>query len=66
MNNANASDMMPASHAMIVSLLTASVAISSASLGTGEALIALTLLSLDLWRGLYVTGFWLAAALLSQ
>jgi hypothetical protein len=51
---------------MIASLLTAGVAISSASLGTGEALIALTLLALDLWIGLYVTGSWLAAALLSQ
>ena len=57
---------MPSSCAVIVSLLTAIVAISASSLKTGEALIALTLLSLGLWQGLYLTASWLAAGLLFQ
>jgi len=54
---------MPSSFAVIVSLLTAVVAISASSLKTAEALIALTLLSLGLWQALYLTASWLAAAL---
>jgi len=55
---------MRSSYAVIVSLLTAVVAISGPSLKTGEALTALTLLSLGLWQGLYLTVSWLAAGLL--
>ena len=54
---------MPSSCAVIVSLLTAVVAISASSLKTAEALIGLTLLSLGLWQALYLTASWLAAAL---
>jgi hypothetical protein len=54
---------MPSSYAVIVSLLTAVVAISASSLKMCEALIALTLLSLGLWQTLYLTASWLAAAL---
>jgi len=59
-------DVMPSRYAVIVSLLTAVVAISASSLKTGEALIALTLLSLGLWQGLYLTASWLTAGLLFQ
>jgi len=55
---------MPSSYAVIVSLLTAVVAISASSLKMCEALIALTLLSLGLWQTLYLTASWLAAGLL--
>ena len=57
-------DVMPSRYAVIVSLLTAVVAISAPSLKTGEALTALMLLSLGLWQGLYLTVSWLAAGLL--
>jgi hypothetical protein len=46
---------------VIVSLLTGVVATSAPSLRTGEALIAVALLSLGLWGGLH-----LAACLLSE
>jgi hypothetical protein len=55
---------MPTSYAVIVSLLTGVVAASASSLRTGEALIVLTVLSLGLWRGLYLASSWLAIALL--
>jgi hypothetical protein len=54
------------SNAEILSLMTAVVAISASSLGTGEALIVLTLLSLGVWRRLYSAAYWLAAALTSR
>ena len=57
---------VPSSYAVLVPLLTGVIAISLSSLRTGEALIALTVVSLGLWRGLYVTGSWLASALLSH
>jgi hypothetical protein len=55
---------MPISYAVIVALSTGVVAISASSLRTGEALIALSLLSLGLWGVLYLTACWLAIALL--
>ena len=53
-------------NAEILLLMTAVEAISAPSLGTGEALIVLTLLSLGLWGRLYLAASWLVAALLSQ
>jgi len=49
--------------AMVVSLLTGAMAASTPSLRTGEALITITLLSIGLWKGLYLTVFWLGALL---
>ena len=57
---------MPMTIAEILLLMTAVEAISAPSLGTGEALIVLTLLSLGLWGRLYLAASWLVAALLSQ
>ena len=57
-------DVMSSNYAVIVSLSTAVVAISAPSLKTDEALTALTILSLGLWQGLYLTVSWLAAGLL--
>jgi hypothetical protein len=51
--------------AVIVSLLPAVVANFAPSLRAGEASIALMLLSLVLWEGLYATASLIAAALLS-
>jgi len=51
--------------AVVLSLLPAVAANFASSLRTGEALIALTLLSLGLWGALCSMGFWITAALLS-
>ena len=50
--------------ALVATLSTGILAIIVPSLRTDEALIALMLLSLGLWRSLYVTTSWLAAGLL--
>ncbi|MGA7260655.1 MAG: hypothetical protein WBX30_07150 [Stellaceae bacterium] len=57
---------MPMTNAEILLLMATVEAISAPSLGTGEALIVLTLLSLGLWGGLYLAAFWLVAVFLSQ
>jgi hypothetical protein len=52
---------------MIVSLLTAAVvALSASDLRTSEALIVVIILSLGLWRELYLVGSSLVVAMLSQ
>lgn len=55
---------MSGSYAVTVSLLIGVVAASASALRTGEALIVLIVLSLGLWRGLYLASSWLGAALL--
>jgi hypothetical protein len=49
--------------AVVVSLLTGVIAASAPSLRTGEALITITLLSIGLWKGLYLAASWLGALL---
>jgi uncharacterized membrane protein YpjA len=51
--------------AVVLSLLPAVAANFASSLRTGEALIALTLLSLGLWGALCSMAFWVAVDLLS-
>src|SRR5262249_24919489 len=58
--------LMPSSYTMIVSLLTAVVALSASSLRTSEALMVVIMLSLVLWRELYLVSSCLAVAMLSQ
>lgn len=53
---------MPNTYAVIAALSAGVVAVSASSLRTGEALIALMLLSLGLWGGLYLTACWFANA----
>jgi hypothetical protein len=53
-------------YAEAISLITTILAISASSLRTGEALVILILLSLELWGRMYATGSWFAASLLSQ
>jgi len=48
------------------SLLPAVAANFASSLRSGEALIALTLLSLGLWGGLYVAAYWLSELVLPR
>ena len=52
-------------YALVATLLTAVVTISTPSLETGESFVALVVLSLGLWDGLYVMASWLTAVLLS-
>ena len=51
--------------AVVLLLLPAVAANFASSLRTGEALIAVTLISLGLWGSLWWTASWIAAALLS-
>ena len=51
--------------AVVLSLLPAVAANFASSLRAGEALIAVTLISLGLWGSLWWTASWIAAALLS-
>jgi hypothetical protein len=52
--------------AVIVSLLTGVVATSAPSLRTGEALIAVALLSLGLWGGFHLAACWLGELVLAR
>jgi len=51
----NNGGVIPSSYAVIISVSIGVVAISASALNTGESLMAVTLISLGLWRGLYLT-----------
>jgi hypothetical protein len=53
------------SSVLVVLLLTAAVTVSVSSPTRGESLVAVVVISLELWDALYLMASWLAEALLS-